>query len=198
MIDQLVAEPFDVHRIAGRKITEAFFDLRRAGVVRAANENAFFVFNERRLALGADRRKGKLRQIVGPAMRFDPNDVRNHLAGLFYDHEVADANVFAFDFFRVVQAGAAHRRPGEFDRLQVGDRRDRARLADLHANAVQLRLGLILFELVGDYPPRRLRRAAELFALGIVVHLEHEPVDLEVEFVQSLDDRLAVGGRLVK
>ena len=58
-------------------------------------------------------------------MLFHADDVRDDLARLFHDHHVADADVLAFDFFGIVQAGPADRGAGQLDRLQVGHRRDR-------------------------------------------------------------------------
>ncbi len=66
------------------------------------------------------------------------------------------------------------------------------RLADLHANAVQLRGRFVLLELVGDDPARRLAGGAQPLALVEAVDLQHQPVDLEIQFVQPFDQRLAM------
>ena len=94
------------------------------------------------------------------------HDVRDDLARLFDDDDVADADVFARDLFRVVQAGPADGRTGQLDGLQIRDGRDRAGLADLHADIVQPRGGFIFLELVGDHPARALRRRAPIVPAG--------------------------------
>ena len=127
----------------------------------------------------------------------DADDVRNDLARLLHHHHVAHADVLALDFLGVVQARPADDRAGQFDRFQVGDGRDRAGLAHLHADGVDAGRGLVFLELVGDDPPRGLRRGPQPLPLVVAVHLEHQPVDLEIEFVQPLDELLAMlGGRL--
>ncbi len=101
------------------------------------------------------------------------------------------------DLLGVVQARPADDRAGQLDGLQVGHRRDRPGLADLHTDARHAGCGLVLLELVGDHPPRGLRCGPEAVALVVTVHLEHQPVDLEIQLVQPLDEPLAmVGGRL--
>jgi hypothetical protein len=96
------------------------------------------------------------------------------------------------DLVGVVEAGAADGRAGQFDRLQLGDRRDRARLAHLHANVVQPGGRLVLLELVGDDPAGTLRGGAQPLALVEPVDLQDQPVDLEVQLVEPLDQLLAM------
>ena len=128
---------------------------------------------------------------------FDANHVRDDFACLLDHHHVAHADVLALDLLGVVQARPADDRAGQLDGLQVGHRRDRPGLADLHADARHAGCGLVLLELVGDDPPRGLRCGPEPVALVVTVHLEHQPVDLEIQLVQPLDEPLAmVGGRL--
>ena len=98
-------------------------------------------------------------------MLFYADDVRDDLARLFDDHHVADADVLALDLFGIVQAGAADRGAGQLDRFQVGDRRNRAGFADLHADVIDLGRPFVLLEFIGDDPPRALGRAAEPLAL---------------------------------
>ena len=106
-------------------------------------------------------------------------------------------HVLALDLVGVVQAGAADDRAGQLDRLQIGHGRDRARLAHLHANGVEPGRRFVLLELVGDDPAGAFRGAAQPLALVEAVDLQHQPVDLEIQLVQPLDQLLAVGdGRL--
>ena len=57
-------------------------------------------------------------------MFLDADDVRDDLARLFHDHHVTDADVLAFDFLGIVQAGSADRGAGQLDRFQIRDRRN--------------------------------------------------------------------------
>ena len=195
LIDQLVAQPFDVHRVAAGEIAEPLLHLGRAFDVRAADIDAAFVLDELRAALGAlrsERRTAAIPAILRPQMLFDADDVRNDFAGLLDHDRIAGPNVLALDFVGIVQTGAADRRAGQFDRLQIGHGRNRAGLAHLNANGVQPRGGLVLLELVGDDPAGAFRRAAEPLALVETVDLQHQPVDLEIQLVQPLDQFLAM------
>jgi hypothetical protein len=123
----------------------------------------------------------------------DANDVRNHLARLFDHHHVANADVFAGDFVGIVQACPLDRGTGQLDRLQIGHRCDRSRLADLHADGEQPGGGFVFFEFVGDQPAWAFRRAAQPLALIEAIDLQHQSVDFEVELVQPVDQCFAMG-----
>ena len=99
-------------------------------------------------------------------MLLDADDVRDDLARLLDDDRVADADVLAVDLVGVVQAGAADGRAGELHRFQVGDRRDGAGLADLHADVVERGGRFVLLELVGDQPARALAGGAQAVRAG--------------------------------
>ena len=75
--------------------------------------------------------------------------------------------------------------------LEHGDGRDRAGLADLHADVEELGRGFVFFEFIGDRPAWALAGAAQALALREIVDFEHEPIDLEIQFVQPLVDELA-------
>ena len=59
------------------------------------------------------------------------------------------------DFVLVVQGGAADGAAGQEHRLQFGHRRQHARAAHLHGDAVESGLGLFRRVFVGDGPARR-------------------------------------------
>ncbi len=91
-----------------------------------------------------------------------------------------------------MQAGPPDDGAGQFDRLEIGHRRDRARFANLHANVQQSGGGFVFLEFVGDHPARAFAGAAEPLALGEIIDLQHQPVDFEIELVQAFDQFLAV------
>src|SRR5688572_4159571 len=143
----------------------------------------------------------ELTSIVRPQMFFHAHDVRDDLAGFLDDDRVADANVFAGDFFDVVQPDAAYRRAGDLHGLEVGRRCERAAFADSDEDVVDPRRGFVLLELVGDQPARRFARSPEAIALVEAIDLEHEAVHFEIELVQPAYDRLAMiyrGGEIVE
>ena len=74
---------------------------------------------------------GRLVAVAGVGL--DADDLGDDLAGLLDHDRVADADVLALELVGVVQAGALDGRAGQLDRLEVGDRRELARLADLDA-----------------------------------------------------------------
>ena len=77
--------------------------------------------------------------------------------------------------------GARHHHAADIDRLEIGDRRQRAGAADLDEDAVQPRARLLGRELVGDRPARR---AAD----------EAQPL-LPVDAVDLVDDAVDVVGQ---
>ena len=96
------------------------------------------------------------------------------------------------DLLGVVQAGPADGRAGQLHGLQFGHRRDRPGLAHLHIDRQQPCGGFPLLPFVSHHPARTLRRRAQPLALGKIVDLQHQPVDLEVQLVQFLDQPVAV------
>ena len=83
-------------------------------------------------------------------------------------------------------------RAGKLHGLELGHRRDLARLADLNVNAQQPRDRLLGLVLEGDRPPRALAPRAEPLALVEVVDLDHQAVGLEIERVALLVPALGV------
>ena len=76
---------------------------------------------------------GALRPLVGD----DADDLRDDVAGALHDHRVADAHVLARDLVLVVQRGVGDDDAADGDRLEPGDRRQRAGAADLDVDAVE-------------------------------------------------------------
>ena len=183
LIDQLFAQPFDVHGVAGRREPDSLPDLRRALRIRTADVDASFVLHDWRLALGANRGKRKLGELRRSQV-FDPHDVRNDLARLLHDDNVPDPDVLADDFVGVVQTGPADDRSRELHRLQFRNRRDRARFAHLHVNRQQFGGRLVLFKLVGHDPSRALGTGPQPLALVESIDLEDEPVHFKRQSVQ--------------
>ena len=74
---------------------------------------------------------------LGPLVEHDADDLRDDVAGALHDHRVADADVLARDLVLVVQRGVGDDDAADRDRLQLGDRRQRAGAADLDLDVVE-------------------------------------------------------------
>ena len=81
--------------------------------------------------LGQVLGKWKRVSVAVARVGLDPDDLGDDLAGLLDHDRVADPDVLALELVGVVQAGALDGRAGQQHRLELGDRRQLARLADL-------------------------------------------------------------------
>src|SRR3546814_2535963 len=98
-----------------------------------------FAFFALRLA-AADR--AVVREDIGlavlrPLLLYDLDHLGNDVAGALNDDVVALADVLARDLVLVVQGGARDHHAADGDRLQVGDRRQRAGAPDLDGDLLQ-------------------------------------------------------------
>ena len=90
LFDQFDSQSFDIHRRPRREKSQALAELCRTVGVRAADVDASFVLDDRRLAFGTDLRKVKFALAPFAAVFFDADDVRDDLPRLFDDDPVAD------------------------------------------------------------------------------------------------------------
>ena len=119
----------------------------------------------------------------GPLLEHHAHDLGDDVAPLLDDDGVPDADVLSRQVLVVVERGALDRRSGELDRVEVRDRRERPRAADVHADLAHDGRGLLGRELVGERPARRLGGRAELALRRPVVDLDDHAVGLESELV---------------
>ena len=108
-------------------------------------------------------------------------NLRDDVAGALDDDGVADAHVLARDLVLVVQGGVLHHDAADGDRLELGDRRQRAGAADLDLDVAQDGRRLLGGEFVGDGPARRARDEAEPLLQVEPVELVDDAVDVVVE-----------------
>ena len=184
LIDEFIAQPFDIHGVAAGVVAQSLAKLRGAGRVRTADVHATFVLREFRIAFRTLFREDERRQRLFAEVFFHADDVRDDLARLFDDDDVPLAHVLALDLVGVVQAGPLDDRTGQLDRFKIGHGRDRAGLAHLDTDRREPRGSFVFLEFVGDRPAGGLRSRPEPLALVVAVHLEHQAVDLEVQLVQ--------------
>ena len=180
--DVLVAQAFDVEGAARDEMAQPLHRLGRADEAAgaAAHHLAFLahgvgaadrafvgelVFGAAALAVGVDH----------------ADDLRDHVAGALHDHLVADAHVLARDLVLVVQRGVRHHHAADGDRLQLGDRGERAGAADLDRDVVEGGDRLLGREFVRDRPARRAADEAEAVLQREVVDLVDHAVDVVVE-----------------
>ena len=185
LLDQLLAQAVDVHGVAMGIVLQPPLELLGAERwrVRAAIVDLVRIANDRRAAVGTV--SGEDERNLGAVATFvlDPDDLGDDLAGLLDHHGVADADVLAGDLVGVVQRGPLDGRAGEANRLQVGDGRELAGLAHLHADVRDLGDRLLGLVLEGDRPARALAACSQPLALVQVVDLDHQAVGLEIERV---------------
>ena len=179
--DERLAEPFDVHGVARGEMLEAALQLRRARRVLAAPDRLVLAAHAARSrSAGSASASPSASAAIRPIGIDDAHDLRDDVAGLLDDDAVAVADVLAGHFVRVVQRGHRHGRAGDEHRLEHGERRHRARAADVDADR-RMQRGLCLLgrELEGDGPPRKLRRRAQPAAQRDVVELDDDAVGVE-------------------
>ena len=192
MLDELVAEPLDVHRPTRGEESQPLPDARRTGEQRATEKHPLEILDDGGATFRADgrRRPGDFR--AGASVLLHADDVGDHFPGLLDDDHVAGADVFPSDLVGVVEARPADDRTGEFHRLEVRHRRHRSPASHLDADPGELRRGLELLKLPRDRPARGLGGRSRLTLLREVIDFDHEAIDLEVEGVELFDERVAM------
>ena len=113
LIDDGGAHAVDVHGAAAGEVFQAFLELRRAGGVEAADEDAVGIFVERSATRGAGlgqcERLGASRTFLG----HESDHLRDDFPGFLQFHRVANAQVLACQVLEIVQTGPFHRRSRE-------------------------------------------------------------------------------------
>ena len=169
ILDNFLAEAFDVHRVAAGELSKSAFELAGAFAARgrADHERAVMFAFCFRAADGAMLGKLKGWPPVLAIGIDDANHLRNDFAGFLDDDRVADADVLAGDFVGVVQRRPLHRRAGQLHwRVEIGHRRQLAGTANLHFNSREFGCRLLSLELVSPGPARELVGVAEPLPLG--------------------------------
>src|SRR5215211_1488392 len=160
--DLLFAQAVDIEGAARYEVLKVLYFLERTRELAAATSNGAFVAGRSRVANhgGLQRAGADLREIVrlgtlGPFLRNDAEHLRDHIAGTLDHHRIAKAHIQPRDLVGIVQGGVLHHYATDRHRLELGDRRQRARAADLDLDRLDQRRGLFGRELVRDGPARR-------------------------------------------
>src|SRR5262249_2117856 len=154
LVDQLLAQAVDVHRVAVSVPADPLLELIGAAArgIRAVVVHLFGRALDPGPAARALGWEPKPRLVPFASVDLDADDLGDDLAGLLDHDGVADADVLALELVGVVQAGAPHGRAGQQDRLELGHGRQLAGLADLHRDPGQPRHGLLSLVLERDRP----------------------------------------------
>ena len=195
----LLAQPFDVHRLAADEMDDAADDLRRASpLVGAVVLRLALVAHQRSAAFGAYGDVFERFAVRRPLREVYPRDLGDDLAALLDVYHVARADVQQGHLLGVVQRRTPHGRPGQQHRFEVRHRRYGSRASHLERHAVQPRERLLGLELVGHGPFRGLGRESQLPPYGEVVDLDHHAVGREGQGMAPLVPMRDVGVDLLR
>ena len=140
LIDQLLAQAFNVECAALRIVQQRLLALRRAkqparaAVVHLARFAQHVAATHRALA-----RHTKVGHIARTRPRHHAHHFGNHVARAAHDHLVAQAHAFFADFKQVVQRGIGHRDAANKHRLQARHGREFAGAAHLDVDGLDAR-----------------------------------------------------------
>ena len=181
LIDERLAQPFDVHRRTRREVLEAAPQPRRAGRVLAPPHHFFLVAPQRASAHRTRRGHRPRLRVIRTQAEHRRDHPRDDVARFLDDDRVARADILARDVLGVVQRGHRDRGARKEDRLEDRIRRDRAGASDVDVDSLNLRMRLLCRELERRRPPWKLRGRPEPLAQCEVVDFHDDPVRLEVE-----------------
>ena len=167
----------------------------RAPVLAAGDLFAHHVGLERARALG---RKPVGLGIRRPLVEHDLDHLRDHVAGALDRHRVADPHAEPLDLVLIVQGGVLHDHAADRNRLELGDRRERAGAADLDLDVAHHRHRPLGREFVRDRPARRATNEAEPVLPVEPVELVDHAVDVVVELGALALDLAVVGEHLLQ
>ena len=191
LVDDLLAQPFDVERTPAGEMED------RELALRGADETAAAAMVDRALLAhdmaGADRAQGRhaeVRHVAGARPGNAADDLGDHVAGAAHDHPVADANALPAHLEQVVQGRVRDRRSADEDRLELGHGRELAGAADLDLDRLERRRSFLRRVLLRHRPARLARLEAELVLQRAVVDLVDDAVDLVGQAVACLGDLL--------
>ena len=184
--DGPLAEALDVHRAPRPEVHDTRPGLCRAIGIDTPSVTFALRPHEGLLADRAHRRELPFSQALGTQRKDRPDDLGDHVAGLAHNDRVAGPHVLQAHLILVVQRGHPNRGTAHEHWLQLGERRGLAGAADRHVDGEKLGGALLGRELVGDRPPRRLARDAELGPLVEIVDLDDCAVDLVRQVVAVL------------
>ena len=187
LVDELLAEPLDVHRAPAAEVPQGLAHDGRAGRVDAARRDLALLADDRVAADRAVRRHPERRRALRPLLEDHAHDLRDDVAALLDDDGVADAHVLAREVLVVVE-----RRPLDRRARRAGPARSarpasafpvRPTLTPISRTTVVASSAGYLYASAqrGDFAV-----APSASCVRAVVHLDHDAVGLELELVPLL------------
>ena len=187
LLNQFIAQPVDIHRLARRKVHQALFQLRRTNQAAGTTRHRFTLLtHNRRSTFRALRRHHEYARIIRAFLDDAHHHLGNHVTRTPHHHGVANAHIFARDFIRVVQRRIGHHHATDFHRREPRHRRNRPRTSNLNGNILHQGRHLLRREFMRERPAWRTRYEAECLLLRRIVHLIHHTVDIKWQFIALL------------
>ena len=187
LVNDLVAQTFDVHRAPSGEVQYGLLALRWAEqAAGAAMVDATTFAQHSAGAHRADLGHAEVGYVDGARRSHAADDLGDHVARAAHDDLVADAHAFAPQLEEVVQGGVAHRCAAHEHGLELCDGRELARAPDLDVDAAQQR-GLLLRRVLVRHRPTWLARdeAQAALQLDTVDFVDHA-IDVERQGVAAL------------
>ncbi len=179
LVDDLLAEAFDVERAPAGEMEDRELALRGAEeAAAAAVVDAALLAHDAAAAHRARRGHAEIGDVARALLRHPADDLGDDVAGAPDDDLVADAHAFPAHLEQVVQRRVRHRRSADEHRLELGDRRELAGAADLDLDRDETRRLLLRRVLLRDRPARLARLEAEPLLQRAVVDLVDDAVDV--------------------
>ena len=158
---------FDIERGSGAEMIEPLRRLRRALRIDATPSDKLFVLANLFSACGAlvagSCTHVERFSVCGTFFDIYCHHCGNNFAGFFNANGVADSDIFAFDFFFVVEGSPADGGAADEDGFQLGNGGEDAGTADLDGDGFQCGFGLLGGIFVGHGPTRGFVRGANFF-----------------------------------
>jgi hypothetical protein len=175
----LLAEALDVESVAGDEMLQALDCLGRTDEPAGAAPSRLALFaHGDAAAFRAFVREIERLAAFRPLLGDDPDHLRDDIAGALDDDRVALADILALDLVLVVQRRAPHHDAADSDRLQLGDRCQRAAPPDLDDDVIDDCLRLLRRKFMRERPARRAADEAQALFKVEVVDLIDDAVDV--------------------
>ena len=155
LLNQFIAQPVDIHRLARHKVHQALFQLRRANQAAGATRHRFTLLtHNRRSTFRALRRHHEYARIIRAFLDDAHHHLGNHVARASHHHSITDAHVFTCDFIRVVQRRIGHHHATDLDRCEPRHRRNRPCTPNLNGNILYQGRHLLRRKFMRERPAR--------------------------------------------
>ncbi len=189
LIDQLLAQAFDVHGAAAGKVQQGLFALGAAKQAPGAAVIGLALLTHGGAAAHrAVRRHAEFGRARRALVEQHAHHLGDHVAGAAHDDGVAHAHILAARLQFVVQGGVGHRHTADEHGRQLGHGRELAGATDLHVDRFH-RGQFLLWRVFVRHRPARLARDEAQHALQRqAVHLVDHAVDVEWQTVTPRRD----------